>query len=114
MPLTPRAILTLVALLLVNSGVGRALHTAVEHGSDPRPPAPASETSLAADHACEPGAEDHCPQCDLLRAGTVAPHDAGAVAWTAMRPLGRVRPTEAAPRAPPGADAARPRAPPIA
>ena len=104
----------LVALLLVNSGVGRALHTAVHHASDPHAPAPVSETSVSADHTCDPGAENDCPQCDLLRAGTVAPHDAGAVVWTALRPLGRVRLSEAAPRAPPGADAARPRAPPIA
>jgi len=114
MPISPRAILTLVALLLVNSGLGRALHTAVEHGSNPHPPAPVSETSVAADHACEPGAEDECPQCDLMRAGSAAPHDAGADTWSAPRPLGRLSAANAVPRAPPLAGVAGPRGPPIA
>lgn len=105
-------ILTLVALLLVNSGVGRAMHTLVAHSAPDH--GSAATLVMEGDSLPEAPESEECPECDVLRAGAIHTPRVDPPGWSAQTLVGLL-PTErvCAPR-----DAAhplaQPRAPPIA
>ncbi|MFG0273451.1 MAG: hypothetical protein ACF8QF_00155 [Phycisphaerales bacterium] len=117
MTVSLRHILTLVALVLMNSGVGRVLHTVAAHRHDGGHGAALTVEAVGAggvvDALPEHDLED-CPQCDMVRTGAADASGADAPAWLDLAPiallksgdryvLAQERDGESQPRAPPAA-----------
>jgi hypothetical protein len=114
MTLSLRHILTLVALVLMNSGIGRALHTLAAHGHAGEQGAALTVLGDATIDALPEHALDDCPQCDMLRAGSNATASTGAGSLADLPPVAWLSAGEGPARVPAGADDAQPRGPPAA
>jgi len=86
-------ILTLIALLLVNSGVGRAMHTLVAHSAPGH--GSAATLLIEGDSVPEAPESEECPECDVLRAGSMHTPRVDTAVWSSLTPVGTL-PTEQA------------------
>lgn len=112
MSLALRRILTLIALVLINSGGGRALHALAAHAPHGHAGGAAAVESPLVAATPSSTIDSGCPQCDMLRAGATPPPRMDAADWASLNAGERLSPAPAGVSRPAVARIAQPRGPP--